>query len=61
MVKLAKAFWTDDSGQGLAEYALLLGLIVAVSVHIIGVLLVMALLVAPSIYHGTNPAKSKTP
>ena len=28
MMKLAKTFWNDDSGQGLAEYALLLGLIV---------------------------------
>jgi pilus assembly protein Flp/PilA len=28
MMSLAKKLWTDDSGQGLAEYALLLGLIV---------------------------------
>jgi Flp pilus assembly pilin Flp len=28
MMKLARTFWNDDSGQGLAEYALLLGLIV---------------------------------
>jgi pilus assembly protein Flp/PilA len=28
MMKLAKKFWDDESGQGLAEYALLLGLIV---------------------------------
>jgi len=28
MMELAKKFWNDDSGQGLAEYALLLGLIV---------------------------------
>jgi len=28
MRKLAKKFWNDESGQGLAEYALLLGLIV---------------------------------
>jgi pilus assembly protein Flp/PilA len=28
MVALAKKFWNDESGQGLAEYALLLGLIV---------------------------------
>jgi pilus assembly protein Flp/PilA len=28
MMKLAKNFWNDESGQGLAEYALLLGLIV---------------------------------
>jgi pilus assembly protein Flp/PilA len=28
MMELAKKFWTDESGQGLAEYALLLGLIV---------------------------------
>jgi Flp pilus assembly pilin Flp len=28
MMALAKKFWKDESGQGLAEYALLLGLIV---------------------------------
>jgi pilus assembly protein Flp/PilA len=28
MVELARKFWNDESGQGLAEYALLLGLIV---------------------------------
>ena len=28
MLALAKKFWNDESGQGLAEYALLLGLIV---------------------------------
>jgi pilus assembly protein Flp/PilA len=28
MTELVKSFWKDDSGQGLAEYALLLGLIV---------------------------------
>jgi pilus assembly protein Flp/PilA len=28
MKTLAKRFWNDESGQGLAEYALLLGLIV---------------------------------
>ena len=28
MMALARKFWNDDSGQGLAEYALLLGLIV---------------------------------
>ena len=28
MMSLAKNLWTDESGQGLAEYALLLGLIV---------------------------------
>jgi Flp pilus assembly pilin Flp len=28
MLALAKEFWNDESGQGLAEYALLLGLIV---------------------------------
>jgi Flp pilus assembly pilin Flp len=28
MTALVKSFWQDDSGQGLAEYALLLGLIV---------------------------------
>jgi pilus assembly protein Flp/PilA len=28
MMALAKKFWDDESGQGLAEYALLLGLIV---------------------------------
>jgi pilus assembly protein Flp/PilA len=28
MMSLAKKLWKDESGQGLAEYALLLGLIV---------------------------------
>jgi pilus assembly protein Flp/PilA len=28
MLALARKFWNDESGQGLAEYALLLGLIV---------------------------------
>jgi pilus assembly protein Flp/PilA len=28
MMELAKKLWNDESGQGLAEYALLLGLIV---------------------------------
>ena len=28
MIGVAKRFWKDESGQGLAEYALLLGLIV---------------------------------
>jgi len=28
MVAIARKFWNDESGQGLAEYALLLGLIV---------------------------------
>jgi pilus assembly protein Flp/PilA len=28
MMDLARNFWNDESGQGLAEYALLLGLIV---------------------------------
>jgi len=28
MRELVKKFWADESGQGLAEYALLLGLIV---------------------------------
>jgi pilus assembly protein Flp/PilA len=28
VIALAKKFWDDESGQGLAEYALLLGLIV---------------------------------
>lgn len=28
MRELAAGFWSDESGQGLAEYALLLGLIV---------------------------------
>jgi pilus assembly protein Flp/PilA len=28
MMELARKFWKDESGQGLAEYALLLGLIV---------------------------------
>jgi pilus assembly protein Flp/PilA len=35
MLKLAKGFWTDESGQGLSEYALLLGLIVVAVVVII--------------------------
>ncbi len=35
MTKLAKKLWTDESGQGLAEYALLLGLIVVGVVVII--------------------------
>lgn len=35
MMKLAKNFWNDESGQGLAEYALLLGLIVVGVVIII--------------------------
>jgi pilus assembly protein Flp/PilA len=35
MVNLARAFWNDESGQGLAEYALLLGLIVVGVVLII--------------------------
>ncbi|HEX5386794.1 MAG TPA: Flp family type IVb pilin [Gemmatimonadales bacterium] len=28
MTNVARMFWTDESGQGLSEYALLLGLIV---------------------------------
>ena len=28
MLELARKFWNDESGQGLTEYALLLGLIV---------------------------------
>jgi len=28
MMELARKFWDDESGQGLSEYALLLGLIV---------------------------------
>ena len=28
MLKLARILWNDESGQGLSEYALLLGLIV---------------------------------
>jgi pilus assembly protein Flp/PilA len=28
MMDLARKFWNDETGQGLAEYALLLGLIV---------------------------------
>lgn len=28
MTAMAQRFWSDESGQGLAEYALLLGLIV---------------------------------
>jgi len=35
MTTIAKAFWNDESGQGLAEYALLLGLIVVGVVVII--------------------------
>ena len=35
MTKLAKKLWSDESGQGLAEYALLLGLIVVGVVVII--------------------------
>ena len=35
MMKLASTFWNDESGQGLAEYALLLGLIVIGVVAII--------------------------
>jgi pilus assembly protein Flp/PilA len=35
MTNLAKKLWTDESGQGLAEYALLLGLIVVGVVVII--------------------------
>jgi pilus assembly protein Flp/PilA len=35
MTKLAKKLWNDESGQGLAEYALLLGLIVVGVVVII--------------------------
>ena len=35
MMALAKKFWNDESGQGLAEYALLLGLIVVGVVLII--------------------------
>ena len=35
MMALAKKLWSDESGQGLAEYALLLGLIV------IGVVLII--------------------
>jgi pilus assembly protein Flp/PilA len=35
MTNFAKNFWNDESGQGLAEYALLLGLIVVGVVVII--------------------------
>jgi pilus assembly protein Flp/PilA len=35
MTKLSRNFWNDESGQGLAEYALLLGLIVVGVVVII--------------------------
>ncbi len=35
MKNLASKFWQDESGQGLAEYALLLGLIVIGVVAII--------------------------
>jgi pilus assembly protein Flp/PilA len=36
MMKLARTLWNDESGQGLSEYALLLGLIV------VGVVLIIA-------------------
>ena len=35
MLKLARTLWNDESGQGLSEYALLLGLIVVGVVAII--------------------------
>jgi pilus assembly protein Flp/PilA len=35
MMKLARTLWNDESGQGLSEYALLLGLIVVGVVAII--------------------------
>ena len=38
MGKLASAFWTDESGQGLVEYALIIAL---VAVGLIAILLVL--------------------
>lgn len=38
MGKLARAFWTDESGQGLVEYALIIAL---VAVGLIAILLVL--------------------
>jgi pilus assembly protein Flp/PilA len=35
MTKLFKSFWTDDSGQTLAEYALLLALIAIVVIVVL--------------------------
>lgn len=36
MMELFKSFWTDESGQGLGEYALLIALIAVVLVTAIG-------------------------
>ena len=38
MTQLFKSFWTDESGQTLAEYALLLGLIAIVVILVLVVL-----------------------
>jgi pilus assembly protein Flp/PilA len=38
MMDLLKSFWADESGQGLAEYALLLGLIAIVVIAILIIL-----------------------
>lgn len=38
MLKLWKAFWSEDSGQGLVEYALIIAL---VAVGLIAILLVL--------------------
>ena len=38
MTQLFKSFWTDESGQTLAEYALLLGLIAIVVITILIIL-----------------------
>jgi pilus assembly protein Flp/PilA len=35
MIQLFKSFWTDESGQTLAEYALLLGLIAIVVILVL--------------------------
>jgi pilus assembly protein Flp/PilA len=35
MLKLFRSFWTDESGQTLAEYALLLGLIAIVVILVL--------------------------
>jgi pilus assembly protein Flp/PilA len=43
MTKLFKSFWTDDSGQTLAEYALLLALIAIV---VIAALVILGPLIA---------------
>jgi pilus assembly protein Flp/PilA len=38
MTQLFKSFWTDESGQTLAEYALLLGLIAIVVIVVLVIL-----------------------